>query len=116
MWLIIQELDHTVIGTNYNFGPPAPEGCVVKEWHGAEPGLGSIDPTHDNPTWLLLAQAHLDFDALADQADAEIDWLEAAIPQIDTMTQEKLQGVILRLAQENLRQIKAWRYLFRRFT
>ena len=116
MWLIIRDSDNTVVGTNYNFGPPAPAGHTIKEWHGAEPGLGSPDPTLDNPAWAILTQAHLDFDALASQADTEVNWLENTIPQIDTMDIESLRGVLLRLAQENLRQIKAWKYLFRRLT
>jgi len=114
MWLIIRDSDSTVEGTNYNCMPPAPWGHTVVEWHGAEPGIGDRDPTLDNPAWSALTNAHVDFDELADLANSEVAWLENVIPQIATMDMENLRTVLQRLAQENLRQIKAWHYLFRR--
>jgi len=110
MWLIIRDSDNTVVGTNYaNMKPPIPDGHTGKEWWGQEPNEGDIDPTLASPV-----HGRIDFDGLADQASAEIAWLSATIPQIETMTIEDLRGVLLRLTRENLKQIKAWRYLFGR--
>lgn len=55
-----------------------------------------------------------DLEMLAGEADAEIGWLNETIPQIDTMAAVQVRDVVKRLAQENLRQIKAWKYIFRR--
>lgn len=124
MWLIIRDSDSTVAGTNYShLKPVTPPDHTAKEWHGPEPPchdpyaddpVYSYDPTLNNPAWAALIQSRVDFGALADQANTEIDWLNATIPQIDTMTLEDLRAVLKRIAQENLKQIKAWRYLFRR--
>lgn len=92
-------------------GPVPPIHCVDDP--DAEPII-SYDPTWDNPDWSSMIQKRIDYDALADQADAEIDWLDAMIPQITTMNLEELRGVLLRMARQNRKTIKAWRYLFRR--
>ena len=114
MWLIIRDSDSVVTGTNYNFSPPVPAGHTAKEWHGPEPRVGELDPTLDDPDYTILVQSRVDFGELANLADAEIEWLETTIPQIDDMAFGDLRTVLLRLARENLRQIKAWRYLFRK--
>jgi hypothetical protein len=48
-----------------------------------------------------------DFEALAELAEAEIAWLVETIPTI-------ADPIVRRIAQENLRMIRAWRYVFRR--
>lgn len=121
MWLIIRKSDNAVMSAQFTRPGDVGIGRIVKEWYGPAPaihnpseGVESYDPTLDNPDWAILAQSRVDFGELANLADAEIGWLEATIPQIDTMALEDLRSVLQRLAQENLRQIKAWRYLFRR--
>jgi len=130
IWLVIQKQPtgpRTVFQGHRDKPAPGtydPELFEIKEWHGPIPQIHnpddpenpvvSYDPTVDNAEWAALMQTRLDFGALADQADAEVSWLEDVIPQINTMTQEELRWVILRVAQENLRQIRAWRYLFRK--
>lgn len=122
MWLIIRREDSAVIGTQYGLKPTWNEDLFeVKEWYGKEPpihdpeeGIYSYDPTLDDPEYPGFTESRLDFNALADLADSEIDWLNETIPQIDVMTAERVRDVVKRLAQENLRQVKAWRYIFRR--
>lgn len=121
MWLIIRELDDAVVGTNYLTAPPAPAGHRVVEWAGVEPaihdpaqGVFSYDPTLTDPDYVTFTEARDVFDDLEAQADAEIAWLEAAIPTIGTADLAALRAILKRVAQENLREIRAWRYLFRR--
>jgi len=94
--------------------------------------LAAIDAECDDPDeWLTTHEAEAqvlidtgkhdpiretrpDFDELSSRASAEIDWLDATIPNVDTMTGEEVRGVVKRLAQENLQTIKAWRYILRR--
>jgi len=91
------------------------------EWVGPEPalhnpseGVISLDPTLDDPDYSTFAGTRVVFNDLEAQAVTEIAWLEAAILTIDAADLTTLRAVIKRLAQENLREIKAWRYLFRR--
>jgi len=122
MWLIIRNSDSAVVGTNYaTQAPAAPNGHTVKEWFGPEPalhdpveGVESYDPTLDDPDWKILANLRIDFDALADKADNEVAWLEAAIPQIETANLDELRMLLSRLMRQNTVMIKAWRYIVRR--
>lgn len=127
MWLIIRKLNGAIVGTNYHYKPTANEDFFeIKEWHGPEPPIHdpnpvdegepiySYDPTLNDPTYSAFLERRVDFDELANRAIAEIEWLNDTIPQIDTMTAAQVRGVVKRLAQENLRQIKAWRYIFNR--
>jgi len=121
MWLIIRESDNAVVGTNYNIPPLAPPGHWVVEWTGPEPavhtpdeGVESYDPTLADPDYSTFLEARGVFDDLEAQAETEIAWLESAIPQIDTADLATLRAILKRVAQENLREIRAWRYLFRR--
>lgn len=120
MWLIIRESDDAVVGTNYNVAPPVPPGHRVVEWYGSEPAIHdppeveSYDPTLDDPGFPIFEEAREIFDDLEAQAGAEIAWLEMVIPQIDTADLETLRAILKRIAQENLREIRAWRYVWRR--
>lgn len=123
MWLIIRKSDNAVVGTNYLVAPKVGPLFEVKEWQGIEPpihdpheGVESYDPTLADPDYPAFLQNRIDFDELADKAASEIQWLNDTIPQIDTMTAAQVRDVVKRLAQENLRQINAWRYIFRRLT
>ena len=117
MWIVIDKQTSLVVSV---MDVPQPEGAWnperfdVKEWMGCCVRVGDPDPTADDPDYAAFQQASADLDGLADLADGEVSWLEATIPQIAAMDLEDLRTVLLRLAQENLRQIKAWRYLFRR--
>ena len=128
MWIIVRKADHRVIGIQ---DCVQPEGAwnhdvyEVKEWFGAPPCIHiedepprpcSLDPTLSNPWWSELAAARIDFDALADEADAEIDWLDDAIARIPTADLEELRVILLRVTSENRKCIKSWRYLFRRLS
>jgi hypothetical protein len=94
----------------------------VKEWDGPPPDLGDLevgilpdpDPTLADPDYADKVQQRVDFEALADKAAAEIAWLEATIPLIETMTLEELRAVLKRLARENAETLRAWRYVIRR--
>jgi len=120
MWLIIRESDDAVIGTNYNIAPPAPAGHRIVEWAGPEPAIHdppeveSYDPTLVDPDYSTFTDARNIFNDLEARADAEIAWLESVIPTIDTADLVTLRAVLRRLAQQNLRSIAAWRYVFRR--
>jgi len=48
-----------------------------------------------------------EYKAIAKQARNEIDFLETTIPNIDSMTAVQVRDVVKRLAQENLRMLKA---------
>jgi len=77
----------------------------------------------------LLRETRPDFDALAGKVTTEIEWLdeqiprlEAAIPTIDAMTLAELRTYIgelseglLRVLHEQREELRAWRYLLRRF-
>jgi len=121
MWLIIRESDNAVLGTNYNIAPTAPAGHRVVEWAGPEPPIHyppeveSYDPTLIDPDYAAFTEARDTFDDLETRAAAEIAWLESAIPAIDAADLETLRAVLKRLAQQNLRSIKAWRYAWRRW-
>lgn len=80
--------------------------------HAAQIEADALD--HGAPCDGAPYMARVDFGILADAAAAEIAWLDDTIPQIDSMTIEEVRGVVKRLAQENLRQIKAWLYVLRR--
>lgn len=56
----------------------------------------------------------VDFADFVDRATSEIAWLEATIPNIDTMTAAEVRAVVKRLAQENVEVIRSLRYLARR--
>jgi hypothetical protein len=120
MWLIIRESDNAVVGTNYNVAPPAPPGHRVVEWAGPEPPIHeppeveSYDPTPVDSDYPTFADARDVFDDLEVRADAEVAWLESVIPTIDAADLEALRAILKRLAQQNLRMVKAWRYLWRR--
>ena len=119
MWIVVRRSDNIVVGTQREVDPTPfwdAEKFEVKEYHGCCVELDELDPTLDDPDWQVLANSRVDFDALADKADNEVDWLETAIPQIETATLDQLRTLLQRLARQNLEQIKAWRYLFRRLT
>ena len=122
MWLIIRKSDSAVIGTQMGARPPEgawdPDLFEVKEWYGPEPAIHnpeedieSYDPTGGDES---LSHARLDFDRLSTLADDELAWLEAIEPQVETMDLTQLRGVLRRLVSENIYQIRAWRYLFKR--
>lgn len=125
MWLIIRKSDGAVIGHQRDRDPTEFWDSLrfeVKEWlgvppplHNPEEGVLSYDPTLSDPSYPSFLQSQIDFDEQEVMATEEIDWLNDIIPQIDTMTAAEVRNVVKRLAQENLRQIKAWRYVFRRF-
>ncbi len=124
MWLIIRKSDSAVIGTQVGIDPSACWDATlfdVKEWSGPEPPIHdpdediiSLDPTLADPGYSTFTEARGVFNDLEARATAEIAWLEAAIPAIDSADIATLRMVLKRLAQENLQEIKAWRYLFRR--
>ncbi len=124
MWLIIRNSDNAVIGTQQREDPSVHWNVAlftVKEWFGPEPplhdpdeGVVSLDPTLTDPDYATFTEARTIFNDLEAQAVTEILWLETAIPLIDTADLADLRTVVKRLAQENLREVKAWRYLFRR--
>lgn len=124
MWLIIRKSDGAVVGTNYLTGPSVNEDRFeVKEWHGVEPPIHdphadppilSHDPTLDDPGYPAFRQSRIDLVALADKADAEIEWLNETIPNIPTMTGAEVREVVLRIAREQREELRAWRYIFRR--
>jgi len=58
--------------------------------------------------------AKVDLRELRADATAEIDWLEENIPLVDTADLATLRTYIRRLMSENLRQIKAWRFVAHR--
>jgi len=117
MWLVIRKTDNVVVGTQQGLNPAQywdPVLYEIKEWLGPEPPEGNVDPTLADPDYPAFSQSKLDFDALADKANAEIDWLETNIPLVDDMTLEELRAFLKRVARENQETIRAWRYLFRR--
>ena len=130
MWLIVYregvgwgELERRVLDS---LTAKPPEGAYnealfeIKEWGGPVPDSGDperlpdLDPTLDDPDYPDFQEARGRFDELAEQATAEIEWLEETIPQIEAMTVVEVRAVVKRLAQENLRCIRAWRYVIRR--
>lgn len=124
MWIVVRLSDNAVVGTSYSTPPDGAWNTIlfdVKEWTGPEPlihdpeeSVESYDPTLTDPDYPAFLQSKVDFGALADKADAEIDWLETNIPLVDDMTLEELRTFLKRVARENQEEIKAWRYLFRR--
>lgn len=89
----------------YRLAPHQAECASPEEWlteHPAE-AQALVDAGQHDP----VREVKIDFDALAAQAGAEVEWLEATIPTI-------ADPVVRRIAQENLRMIKAWRYVFRK--
>lgn len=116
-WLLINNRTGLVEG----IGPtPPPEGHVrgpqftVKEWMGPV-SIGDPDPTVGQEDALQdITQAHQHFDNLAELATAEIAWLQDALDEIDTATPAEMRAIVKRLLQENLHQIRAWRYLLMR--
>lgn len=126
VYLVIRISDSTVFQVHHAHDDPTGrygDAFEVKEWYGPVPplhdpdgGVESYDPTLDDPAYPDFLQSRLDLAALAEQAAGEIEWLAETIPDIDTMTAAEVRDVVRRLAQENLRMIKAWRYAIRRFT
>lgn len=55
-----------------------------------------------------------DFSATIAQINGELDYLNATIPNIDTMTAAQVRSVVKRLAQENREILKALRWVARR--
>lgn len=128
MWLIIEIATERVFAIESQQPPVGAYPAAlydVKEWDGPVPQLpghdpvtgeeipGDIDPTLADPDYADKVQQRVDFKALADAVDAEIDWLNATIPNIDTMTALEVRAVVKRLAQENREMMKAWRYVLR---
>lgn len=126
MWLLISKIDQTVMAVAFDEPQSSaynPEMTVVKEWDGpvpqvAQPDLGipaDRDPTLDDPRYtdriLERTQARIDAGALLSQLAAELDWLDETIPAIESMTLAELRAVLKRLAQENRKQLAAWRYV-----
>lgn len=56
----------------------------------------------------------VDLQELQGDATDEIAWLEENIPLVDTADLATLRSYIRRLMSENLRQIKAWRFVAHR--
>lgn len=123
MWLVIRRSDGAVVGTQR--GDQKPEwdenSFEVKEWLGPEPalhdpdeGIESYDPTLDDPGYPAFRQSRIDFDALADKAATEVEWLNETIPLIPTMTGAEVRDVVHRIAKEQREELRAWRYVFRR--
>jgi hypothetical protein len=123
MWLVIRKSDDAVIGTN-SVDPTGywnAELFSIKEWNGKEPqihdpdeGIESYDPTIDNPDWLDFISTRVDFDALAAQANNEIDWLNENIPLVVGADLETLRTFLQRVMVEQREELKAWRYIFRK--
>lgn len=123
--ILIQQADDIEVGLwhiqigglaadgKYRLGPISVLCDDPQQWLDNHQGEAQtlVDAGEHNP----LREAKIDFDALAELADSEVSWLEGTIPTIETMTLEELRGLAKRLAQENLYQIKAWRYMLRRF-
>lgn len=85
-----------------------------------DPDTGNPVPSPEPPgTYVELdidseAVETTDFEVLAGEIVAEVQWLDDTIPQIDAMTVAEVRAVVKRLAQENKRMLKAWRYVIRR--
>jgi hypothetical protein len=62
------------------------------------------------------AGAKTKWQELKDQWQGELDYLEATILAIDTMDAAQVRAVVKRLAQENLRILRAFALLFRHFS
>jgi hypothetical protein len=121
MWLVVR--DGRVISAQHNnpgevaghevfewFGPfevyciehTTPERVTIPEVAGLDPRPPGYDTGRDK------------FDDLGNQAQSEIDYLDATIPNIDTMSQAEIVVVVKRLAQENRQMLRAWRYVINR--
>jgi len=123
-WIVIRNSDIAVISTQEDVPPPdgawKPALFTVKEatldrappLHDPDEGVESYDPTTPDD---VLGARRVDFDALADDAQAEIEWLDTAIPQIPTADLGQLRDGLQRLARQNRAQLKAWRYVLRRW-
>ena len=121
-WIIIRNSDSAVIGTEEGVPPPAGAWqsgfFTVKEVtllrapliHDPDEGVTSYDPT--TPSDVL---SRVDFEQLADDAQAEIDWLDMVIPQIPTADLQQLRDGLERLAKQNRAMLKAWKYVLKRF-
>jgi hypothetical protein len=124
MWLVINDEGYVVSHDRAKPGEQ-PEGYEVVEWFGAiewevydtitlpsgeeVPVVRGIDPRP------VGYEDHRDkMEELLTAAGDELDWLDATIPDIDTMNSSAVQGVVKRLAQENRQQIRAWRYVINR--
>lgn len=62
-----------------------------------------------------VAVAYGDWQALREMWQLELDWLNTAIPLIDSADLEQLRTVLKRLAQENLCILRAFALLFQQF-
>ena len=129
MWLVIDKATQRVFAIE-TAQPPEdayPTALYdVKEWDGPVPKLempaippnpgrkADLDPTLADPGYQDKVQQRLDFEALADKATAEIEWLDETIPNIQTMTGAEVRDVVHRLAREQREELRAWRYIFRR--
>lgn len=60
--------------------------------------------------------AKVNWQELRDRWQNEMNYLEAAIPAVDTMDLTELRGYIKRLGQENLQILKSFALLFRRMS
>lgn len=121
MWIIVRLSDNMVVGTNYTTCPPTPLGHAVKEWYGSEPavydpetGEGDTDPTLVDPDYALFTEARTNLENIEDAATDEIAWLLDAIAEVDGADLTALRTMFKRVLQEQLREIRAWRYVIRR--
>lgn len=128
MWLVIFETSdlkdrvHAVEHSRAAAGVYDSVKFRIREWDGAVPNLGDLaagvlpdmDPTLEDPGYPDKVQQRLDFEALADKATAEIEWLDETIPLISTMTGAEVRDVVHRIAREQREELRAWRYILRR--
>ncbi|MHA2066800.1 MAG: hypothetical protein ACXABY_20715 [Candidatus Thorarchaeota archaeon] len=122
MWIIIRKSDNVVVGTQYDIKPIWDETLFeVKEWLDAAPPIHtpdapSYDPTLLEPTYPDFQQRKIDFAALKDQATNEIDWLNDNIPLVSSADLATLRAYLERVMREQRQEIRAWRYIFSKFS
>jgi hypothetical protein len=122
MWLIVRKSDNAVVGTQSGIKPIWDATLFeVKEWTGAEPpihdpDIPSYDPTLSDPTYPDFQQRRIDFAALKEQATNEIDWLNDNIPLVSSADLATLRAYLERVMREQRQEIRAWRYIFSKFS
>lgn len=123
MWLLIDPQGDVV--SVQESKPEVPAGHEAVEWYGpiewvateltmpngnVVPMFKGIDPRPPG-----YSSGRADFEELEQQIQGELGWLDATIPNIQTMTATQVRDVVYRLALENRQMIRAWKYIIRRF-
>lgn len=127
MWVVVRD------GKVQSVQPHKPDdipGHDIFEWFGDEPKT-HVPALADPITGYVIRPAqeadddprppgydtHIgDLVDLKDTIESEIAWLETTIPLIDGMDAAQVRSLVKRLAQENLGELRAWRYLLNRFS